>query len=99
MNDLSAFQRDIIYAIGSIESPAGVDIKTRLENKYGDIINETRLYRNLQELTKQGYITKRSKDGRTNEYHWNTQTRNLVQQDLTWKQECLNSTSESREKT
>lgn len=65
---LTAFQRDILWAIGTHDTLKGIAIKHRLEGYYGDHVNNGRLYPNLDELVAANLLTKSERDGRTNEY-------------------------------
>lgn len=68
MNDLTAFQRDLLRIIAGLDEPMGLEAKRALQDYYGHEINHGRLYPNLNELVKMGLIAKREKDGRTNSY-------------------------------
>ena len=71
MDDLTAFQRDVLYVIGGLDDgspPYGLAIKDELDRHYANEINHGRLYPNLDELTKMGLIEKGSVDDRTNWY-------------------------------
>ncbi|EMA47754.1 transcription regulator [Halococcus salifodinae DSM 8989] len=64
MDDLTAFQRDILYVIGGLNdesSPYSLAIKEKLDRHYSGEINHGRLYPNLNEL-----VDKESLDRRTN---------------------------------
>lgn len=68
MNDLTAFQRDILLVIAGEDSPHGLAIKETLDDYYNEDINHGRLYPNLDELVELGLIEKGERDRRTNEY-------------------------------
>jgi len=68
MQDLSGFQRDLLYVIASLERPHGLAIKRELERYYGKRINEGRLYPNLDVLVEEDLVRKGQKDRRTNYY-------------------------------
>ena len=68
MNDLTAFQRDILYVIVGQGEPHGLAIKKTLEEYYSQEVNHGRLYPNLDDLVDQGLLDKGTKDKRTNEY-------------------------------
>ncbi|WP_049996331.1 PadR family transcriptional regulator [Halococcus sediminicola] len=71
MDDLTAFQRDTLYVIASIENdsyPHGLSIKELLEEQYSTKINHGRLYPNLDQLTEMGLVEKGMIDKRTNSY-------------------------------
>jgi PadR family transcriptional regulator PadR len=71
MDDLTAFQRDVLYVIDGLDDgspPYGLAIKGELDRHYANEINHGRLYPNLDELTEMGLIEKGSVDDRTNWY-------------------------------
>jgi DNA-binding PadR family transcriptional regulator len=68
MHDLTAFQRDLLYAISCHDRPHGVKIREHLESYYPEDINNGRLYPNLNELVEKGLVDKGSIDDRTNCY-------------------------------
>ena len=71
MDDLTAFQRDLLYVIASIDNaprPHGLSIKTELERHYAGEINHGRLYPNLNQLVEMGLVEKGTLDKRTNSY-------------------------------
>ncbi|WP_331234278.1 PadR family transcriptional regulator [Natronorarus salvus] len=68
MNDLTAFQRDLLMVIAGLGDPHGLAIKDELEEYYDDEIHHGRLYPNLDALVEKGLVAKGSRDKRTNEY-------------------------------
>ena len=68
MDDLTGFQRDILYAIAGQDEPHGLAIKDELEAYYEGEINHGRLYPNLDTLVEMGLVGKGEKDKRTNSY-------------------------------
>jgi DNA-binding PadR family transcriptional regulator len=65
---LTAFQRDLLRALAKTNEQSGLSLKTELGTYYGEEINHSRLYQNLDELVAHGLIKKRRRDGRTNSY-------------------------------
>jgi DNA-binding PadR family transcriptional regulator len=65
---LTAFQRDLLRALAKTDEQSGLSLKTDLRTYYGEKINHSRLYQNLDELVAHGLIKKRRRDGRTNSY-------------------------------
>ena len=65
---LTAFQRDLLRALAKTDEQSGLSLKTDLKTYYGEEINHSRLYQNLDELVAHGLIKKRPRDGRTNSY-------------------------------
>jgi len=68
MDNLTAFQRDLLYVVAGLDSPHGLAIKAELEEYYEGEINHGRLYPNLDDLVEQGLIEKGERDKRTNYY-------------------------------
>lgn len=68
MHDLTAFQRDILYAIAGLDEPKGLAIKDELQEYYESEIHHGRLYPNLDELVDKGLVEKGQIDNRTNSY-------------------------------
>ncbi|QCS44731.1 PadR family transcriptional regulator [Natrinema versiforme] len=68
MYDLTAFQRDVLYAIAGQDEPHGLAIKDELENYYETEIHHGRLYPNLDEVVDKGLVEKGTLDKRTNYY-------------------------------
>ena len=71
MDDLTGFQRDVLYVIASIEDeprPHGLSIKNEIEASYEGEVNHGRLYPNLDQLVEMGLVEKGTLDKRTNSY-------------------------------
>jgi hypothetical protein len=66
--DLHAFEHNLLYAVRDGDAPKGLTVKDHLEAEYGEEINHSRLYQNLDGLIEHGLLTKVKKDDRTNEY-------------------------------
>ena len=84
MNQLTAFQRDILYAINKHGEPYGLTIKNELETYYDSEVNHGRLYPNLDELADRGFLVKSQKDKRTNEYQLTDQAYDAMQKRRKW---------------
>jgi DNA-binding PadR family transcriptional regulator len=67
-NDLSAFQRDLLRLIDRLEEPYGLELCEELGRAYGEDINHSRLYMNLNDMEECGVVNKGSHDNRTNAY-------------------------------
>lgn len=65
---MTAFQRDILRALLREESPYAKEIKRALGKMRGEKIRSARVYSNLNELAERGFIGKKSRDKRNNEY-------------------------------
>ncbi|ELY63390.1 PadR family transcriptional regulator [Natronococcus jeotgali] len=68
MDDLTGFQRDLLYVIAGADKPSGQDIKDEIETYYSTEINHGRLYPNLDTLVNKEHVEKGELDRRTNYY-------------------------------
>ncbi|WP_089828015.1 helix-turn-helix transcriptional regulator [Halogranum amylolyticum] len=68
MEQLTGFQRDILYVISGLEEPYGLAIKDELEKYYEHEVNHGRLYPNLDDLVENDFVQKSALDRRTNSY-------------------------------
>ena len=84
MQELSAFQRDVLFIIAGSETPHGLAIKNELEQYYSAAVNHGRLYPNLDELVDAGLLTKGEVDGRTNKYDLTPKAEQYLQRRLHW---------------
>ena len=84
MEELSAFQRDTLYAVGKLQDPHGLAIKQQLEAYYNSEVNHGRLYPNLDQLVERGLIDKGQKNDRTNEYQLTDRAREMIRNRREW---------------
>ena len=68
MDDLTGFQRDLLYVIAGADQPSGQDVKEEIEGYYTSEINHGRLYPNLDTLVNKELVEKGQLDRRTNYY-------------------------------
>lgn len=69
MHNLSAFQRDLLVTVAGMGPISGQDAKNHLEERWGEKINHSRLYPNLDELASMKLIRiNKDTGGRHNEY-------------------------------
>lgn len=68
MDDLTGFQRDLLYVIAGNEQPSGQDVKDEIEQYYSSEINHGRLYPNLDTVVNKELVEKGQLDRRTNYY-------------------------------
>lgn len=71
MQELTAFQYDVLASVYDLGAAKGLSIKADLEethDKYDGEVNHGRLFPNLDKLADAGYVNKSVRDGRTNEY-------------------------------
>lgn len=83
-NDLTAFQRDLLWTVAGIEPDYGLAIKREMESLYGDTVHHGRLYPNLDDLVDAGLLTKSALDDRTNEYALTADGREMLQLRRSW---------------
>jgi len=89
MDDMTAFQRDIVYVVAGLGDPAGVDVKRELDEYYAGGVSDSRLYKNLATLVEDGVLEKGTKDRRTNEYHLTERGYALIERHDRWKRRTL----------
>jgi len=68
MDDLTGFQRDLLYVITGADQPSGQDVKDEIEQYYSSEINHGRLYPNLDTVVNKDLVEKGQLDRRTNYY-------------------------------
>jgi DNA-binding PadR family transcriptional regulator len=77
---LSAFQRDLLYAITAVNDyPDGIAVKAHLNEPYIEPIHHSRLYQNLSTLAEQDLSNRDELDARTNVYILTDAGRHLLQ--------------------
>jgi len=84
MNELTGFQRDILYVIAGKDDPHGLAIKEALEDYYETEIHHGRLYPNLDTLVEEGLVNKGMMDKRTNSYTLTEEGENSIEERLEW---------------
>ena len=84
MRQLTAFQRDIMFALSKLNEPKGLDVKEYLESYYSEEIRHGRLYPNLDTLVEQGLVNKGQHDRRTNKYTLTDEGATELQDRLEW---------------
>jgi DNA-binding PadR family transcriptional regulator len=89
MNDLSAFQRDLLFVVTSLDDPYGLGIKAELETYRDRDINPGQLYPNLNELVDRDYLDKEQQDKRTNRYVPTAKARDALTTRREWEAERL----------
>ncbi|GAD51614.1 transcriptional regulator, PadR family [Halarchaeum acidiphilum MH1-52-1] len=69
MADLSGFQRDLLWRLAECQPCNGLEVETLLEEYYGETVNHSHVYANLDRLVETGFVDKRDgDDARANEY-------------------------------
>lgn len=89
MHDMTAFQRDVLFILQSMEEPSGLEIKSTIDEYYQDDINHGRLYPNLDQLVDLGLVTKGEQDKRTNKYGLTRRGKQELKHRHKWEQEHI----------
>ena len=90
MDDLTAFQRDLLYvSAGFDKPPSGQMVGSELEEYYESEINYGRLYPNLDELVEQGLVEKGQIDRRTNSYVLTEAGHDAIRERREWENQYL----------
>jgi len=89
MDDLTGFQRDILYVTAGLDEPHGLAVKGELEEYYESEIQHGRLYPNLDTLVEKGLIEKGEIDKRTNSYTLTQQGHNVLAQRHEWENQYV----------
>ena len=92
MNELTGFQRDMVYCIAALDEPSGVEIRRELEEYSSAEVNHGRLYPNLDDLVGEGLIKKEKKNDRTNLYVLTPLGKELIEKRRQWEDEKLQDT-------
>ncbi|MFC4440316.1 MULTISPECIES: PadR family transcriptional regulator [Natrialbaceae] len=90
MDDLTGFQRDLLYVIAGADEPSGQDIKEEIEGYYESEINHGRLYPNLDTLVNKELVEKGELDRRTNYYAINDAGEDVIQERREWENQYVN---------
>ncbi|OLZ42028.1 PadR family transcriptional regulator [Natrinema saccharevitans] len=89
MDDLTGFQRDLLYVIAGADQPSGQDVKDEVETYYNSEINHGRLYPNLDTLVNKDLVEKGQLDRRTNYYEISDHGRQAIEQRREWEQQYI----------
>ncbi|MCU4971123.1 PadR family transcriptional regulator [Halobacteria archaeon AArc-m2/3/4] len=89
MDDLTGFQRDLLYVIASADQPSGQDVKEEIEEYYTTEINHGRLYPNLDTVVNKELVEKGELDRRTNYYAITDTGQRLIQERREWESQYI----------
>ncbi len=89
MDDLTGFQRDLLYVIAGADQPSGQDVKDEIETYYSSDINHGRLYPNLDTLVNKELVEKGELDRRTNYYAISEKGQQQIEQRREWEAQYL----------
>lgn len=84
MQQLTAFQRDIMFALAKLDEPKGLDVKDYLESYYQGEIRHGRLYPNLDSLVEKSLVNKGKHDRRTNKYTLTDRGKRELRDRVSW---------------
>ena len=68
MDELTGFQRDVIYVIAGLDEPNGLEIKNHLEEYYENPVDRGQLYPNIDAVVEKGFIEKDRQETQRNAY-------------------------------
>ncbi|KYH24676.1 transcriptional regulator PadR-like family protein [Halalkalicoccus paucihalophilus] len=89
MDDLTGFQRDLLYVVSGLTEPHGLAVKEALEEYYGTEIHHGRLYPNLDTLVDKGLVAKGEIDKRTNSYSLTDRGRRVLEARQNWEAQYI----------
>ena len=89
MDDLTGFQRDLLYVIAGADEPSGQEVKDEVEKYYNSEINHGRLYPNLDTLVNKALVEKGQLDRRTNYYAISDSGLEQIQNRREWEQQYI----------
>ncbi len=91
MDDLTGFQRDLLYVINGADRPSGQDVKEEVEQYYNTDINHGRLYPNLDTVVNKELVEKGQLDRRTNYYAITESGEQSIQERREWENQFTES--------
>jgi len=92
MENLTGFQRDLMYVILDNDQPSGQEIRRNMEEYYDSSnVNHGRLYPNLDTLVEEDIIVKGAKDQRTNYYDMTEKGESFIQDRRAWEDRKISS--------
>ncbi|TMT81550.1 PadR family transcriptional regulator [Haloterrigena sp. H1] len=89
MDDLTGFQRDLLYVIAGADRPSGQDVKDEIERYYSSEINHGRLYPNLDTVVNKDLVEKGQLDRRTNYYAITDEGEQAIKDRREWKSQYV----------
>ncbi|PGF14579.1 PadR family transcriptional regulator [Natrinema sp. CBA1119] len=89
MDDLTGFQRDLLYVIAGADQPSGQDVKDEIEQYYSSDINHGRLYPNLDTIVNKDLVEKGQLDRRTNYYVVTDEGEQAIEDRYEWESQYI----------
>ena len=84
MDDLTGFQRDLLYVVAGLDRPKGLAVLDEISTYYDSEIHHGRLYPNLDTIVEAGFVEKGQQDRRTNYYELTNRGREAIEQRQDW---------------
>lgn len=84
MDELTAYQRDLLVVIAGLDSPMGLEVNNELKEYYETEIGSGSLYPNLNTLAEKGLVVKGQQDHRTNTYEITDRGKQKIITFLNW---------------
>lgn len=94
MDDLTGFQRDLLWVISGLDEPHGLAIKDVIEEYYGSEVHHGRLYPNLDTLVDKGLVEKGEMDKRTNVYSVSKRGQRELEARREWERQFMDAEAE-----
>ncbi|RQG95627.1 PadR family transcriptional regulator [Natrarchaeobius oligotrophus] len=91
MDNLTGFQRDLLYVIAGDNRPSGQDVKDEVEQYYSSEINHGRLYPNLDTIVNRELVEKGQLDRRTNYYDITDDGLEAIERRREWERQYMDS--------
>ena len=85
LQDLTAFQRDLLTLLADLDEPSGRDVEAAIEDAYDAEVTHARIYPNLDALVDAGLVEKQEMDGRENSYVVTEEGADAYLTDLEWR--------------
>ena len=82
--DRTAFQRDLLWPLSHENARKGTALKAYIADYYGEEINHSRLYQNLDTLVECDLVAQKARDRRTNEYSLTEAARRALEARRAW---------------
>ncbi|MFB6070283.1 MAG: PadR family transcriptional regulator [Halanaeroarchaeum sp.] len=95
MDDLTGFQRDLMFVVAGLSEPNGLEIKEEIEEYYETSINHGRLYPNLDTLVEEGLVEKTKQDERTNAYRLTESGSRMLDDRQRWERRYIDAMTEA----
>ena len=89
MDDLTGFQRDLLYVIAGADQPSGQEVKDEVEKYYNSEINHGRVYPNLDTLVNKELVEKGQLDRRTNYYAISDRGLEAIEERREWERQYI----------